>query len=113
MKYVLNYSYNIHDVKLFWSQAVPWVFYTPDLILDVQLKGSNLSLSCVLLMTKLIPIIFQHDPLVNIKKVDCSLLPPTQRSLEMNLLRTRYVTMLWSHADSPCPRNGLSPTDYG
>lgn len=31
----------------------------------------------------------------------------------MKLLRARYVTILWSHASTSCPGEGLSPTDYG
>ena len=60
-----------------------------------------------------IPIHFQEDQLANIKKVDCSLLPPSQKTLDMKLLRTRYITMLWSNAGKPNPGNGLSPTEYG
>lgn len=54
----------------------------------------------------------QTNPLANVKKIDCSLLPPSRRSLEMHLLRARYVTIIWLNASSACPAEGLSPTDY-
>ena len=47
------------------------------------------------------------------KKVDCSLLPPTTKTLEKKLLRTKYVAILWSHANTLCPADGLLQTDYG
>ena len=55
----------------------------------------------------------QANPLANVKKIDCSLLPPSRRSLEMHLLRARYVTIIWLNASQACPAEGLSPTDYG
>lgn len=60
-----------------------------------------------------IVIIYQEDPLSKIKKVDCSLLPPTLKTLEMKVLRTQYVTCMWTHAGTPCPTEGISPLDYG
>ena len=33
--------------------------------------------------------------------------------MDMKLLRARHVTILWSHASTSCPGEGLSPTDYG
>lgn len=58
-------------------------------------------------------IAFQSKPLANIRKIDCALLPPCQRTLEKKLQRAHYVTVLWSHANLACPDQGLSPTDYG
>ena len=56
---------------------------------------------------------FQENPLANIKRVDCALLPPSRRTLEMKIRRTQYVTALWTHAMTASPGDGLSPTDYG
>ena len=56
---------------------------------------------------------FQENPLANIKKIDCALLPPSRRALKKKLLRAHYVTILWSHADTSLPSQGLDPTDYG
>ena len=58
-------------------------------------------------------VILQDNPLANVKKIDSALLPPSQRTMEMKLLRARYVTILWSHASTSCPGEGLSPIDYG
>ena len=49
----------------------------------------------------------------NIKKVDCALLPPSRPTLQKKLQRAHYVTLLWSHAHTAFPAQGLSPTDYG
>lgn len=56
---------------------------------------------------------FQENPLANIKRVDCALLPPCRQTLEMKIHRTQYVTALWTHAMTTSPGDGLSPTDYG
>ena len=56
---------------------------------------------------------FQKNPLSNVRKIDCSLLPPTRSSLLMKLKRTLYVTKLWTRASEPNPTVGLSPSDFG
>lgn len=61
----------------------------------------------------ILAIAFQENPLANIKKIDCALLPPSLRTLEKKLQRAHYVTVLWSHANTASPDQGLSPTDYG
>ena len=60
-----------------------------------------------------IVIVFQEDPLSKVKKVYCSLLPPTLKTLEMKVFRTQYVIYVWTHAGTPCPTEGISPLDYG
>ncbi|XP_068240150.1 uncharacterized protein [Palaemon carinicauda] len=55
----------------------------------------------------------KENPLLHIKKVDCALLPPTRRTLEKKLLRAHYVTVLWSHANTKSPDQGLCAIDYG
>ena len=47
------------------------------------------------------------------KKIDCALLPPCKRSLEMKLRRSKYVAILWTQASSAYPMRHLSPVDYG
>lgn len=56
---------------------------------------------------------FQENPLAKIKRVDCALLPPCRRTLEIKVRRTQYVTSLWLHAGMASPGNSLSPTDFG
>lgn len=56
---------------------------------------------------------FQDKPLANIKRIDCTLLPPCRRTVDKKLQRAHYVTILWNHANLECPDQGLSPTDYG
>ncbi|XP_048869412.1 uncharacterized protein LOC125741923 isoform X1 [Brienomyrus brachyistius] len=55
----------------------------------------------------------KENPLANIKKVDCALLPPSRQTLKKKMMRAHYVTVLWSHANTASPDQGLSPTDYG
>lgn len=50
---------------------------------------------------------------MNVKKVDCALLPPCRATLRMKLLRAKYVTILWTHSSSATPGADLTPTDYG
>ncbi|XP_063047206.1 uncharacterized protein LOC134440965 [Engraulis encrasicolus] len=57
--------------------------------------------------------ISKESPLANVKRVDCALLPPSRRALEMHVLRARYVSIVWTLATLPCPTDGLSVTDYG
>ncbi|MPC70324.1 hypothetical protein E2C01_064568 [Portunus trituberculatus] len=61
----------------------------------------------------MIPQSLQKNPLHHIKKVDCALLPPSRRTLKKKLLRAHYVTVLWSHANTASPDQGLCATDYG
>ena len=56
---------------------------------------------------------FQNNPLANIKRIDCALLPPCRRTLQKKLQRAHYVTVLWNRADTAYPGQDLSPTDYG
>ena len=56
---------------------------------------------------------FQENPLANIKRIDCALLPPSRPTLEMKVRRAQYVAALWTHAVTASPGDGLSPTDYG
>jgi len=50
---------------------------------------------------------------VNVKKIDCALLPPCQKSLAKKIARTNYVSMLWGRATTANPAQGLDPLDYG
>ena len=58
-------------------------------------------------------IYFQENPLADIKKIDCALLPPSRRALTKKLQRAHYVTVLWRNANTVSPDQGLSPTDFG
>ncbi|KAG1684928.1 hypothetical protein GQR58_009264 [Nymphon striatum] len=55
----------------------------------------------------------QENPLANVKRVDCALLPPSRRTLQMKVLRAQYVAILWKNAATASPGNGLSPIEYG
>ena len=55
----------------------------------------------------------QDNPLANVKKVDCALLPPCLRSLEMKIRHIMYVARLWMCAWRAFPGENLSPADYG
>lgn len=56
---------------------------------------------------------FLRKLITNVKKLDCALLPPTRRTLEMKIRRAHYVTMLWTNATTATPLIGLEPYDYG
>lgn len=56
---------------------------------------------------------FQKDPLSNIKKVDCALLPPCAKSLWHKTQRAHYIGIIWGNADSKEPAHGLDPQKYG
>ena len=57
--------------------------------------------------------LIQDNPLANIKKVDCALLPPCRQTLEMKVRRTQYVATIWTRACDAYPAEGMSPVDYG
>lgn len=51
------------------------------------------------------------------KKLNCALLPPCRRSLQMKFRRATYIAVLWTNATKPIPVDfggvdGL-PTQYG
>ena len=54
-----------------------------------------------------------NNPLANVKRVDCALLPPCQRTLDMKVQRTKYVTTLWTEARTARPAAGMLPVEYG
>lgn len=64
-------------------------------------------------ISKCFALLFQHSPLANIKKIDCALLPPCRRTLEMKTRRAQYVTSIWTRASTANPSEGMIPVDYG
>ncbi|KAK3895072.1 hypothetical protein Pcinc_001168 [Petrolisthes cinctipes] len=54
-----------------------------------------------------------ENPLANIKRVDCALLPPTRQTLKMKIRRSQYVAALWRQATEASPGSGLRPSDFG
>jgi len=56
---------------------------------------------------------FQENPLANIKKIDCALLPPSQQTLRKKILRAQYVANLWRQANTAYPNQHMSPIHYG
>ena len=53
---------------------------------------------------------FHGNPLANIKRIDCDLLPHSRCTVEMKIQRTQYVLALWAHAMTASPGTGLSAT---
>ena len=53
------------------------------------------------------------NPLKNVKKINCSLLPPCSKTLYKKIKRAQYVSMVWTNATSANPTRNLDPTDYG
>ena len=47
------------------------------------------------------------------KKVDCGLLPPCQKVLELKVKRSHMIARLWFNADQPNPSMGLNPLNFG
>jgi len=56
---------------------------------------------------------FQENPLKNIRKVDCALLPPCSKTLSNKLRRAQYISRVWGRADSINPNRALDPEEYG
>ena len=48
-----------------------------------------------------------------LKKVDCSLLPPCKNVLRKKLARCQYVSRMWWNSDQPNPTEGLNPENHG
>ena len=48
-----------------------------------------------------------------LKKVNCSLLPPCSKVLNMKMKRALYLSSIWTKASGNEPSQGLSPVDYG
>ncbi|XP_041362193.1 uncharacterized protein LOC121378189 [Gigantopelta aegis] len=55
----------------------------------------------------------QENPLASVKKIDCTLLPPCARTLCNKTKRAHFVSIVWGHADSSHPDQGLDPLNYG
>ncbi|KAK6168800.1 hypothetical protein SNE40_019977 [Patella caerulea] len=48
-----------------------------------------------------------------IKKVDCALLPPCEKTVYSKLQRAHFVSIIWGRADSADPGHGLDPLQFG
>ncbi|KAG1650522.1 hypothetical protein GQR58_027928 [Nymphon striatum] len=53
------------------------------------------------------------NPLANIKKFDCALLPPCTKPLQNKIRRAHYVSITWGNAEASTPTDGLDPEKYG
>ncbi|KAG1670545.1 hypothetical protein GQR58_016805 [Nymphon striatum] len=53
------------------------------------------------------------NPLANIKKFDCALLPPCTKTLQNKIRRAHYVSITWGNAEASTPTDGLDPEKYG
>lgn len=51
--------------------------------------------------------------MANIKKLDCAMLPPCRKTLEMKIRRAQYVAMLWTNAAMTEPTAELIACEYG
>ena len=49
----------------------------------------------------------------SLKKVDCALLPPCNKTLYQKLKRANYISMVWSNAENANPVGELLPSDFG
>ena len=47
------------------------------------------------------------------KKVDCGLLPPCQKVLELKIKRSHMIARFWFNADQPNPSMGLNALNFG
>ena len=54
-----------------------------------------------------------ENPFENVKRIDCSLLPPCENTLKMQVLRAKYVSIVWAKADQRNPTDGLDPLQFG
>ena len=57
--------------------------------------------------------LWQNNPMANVKKVDCALLPPSLPSLKMHIKRANCAAILWANDHQPHPADGFFPEDYG
>ena len=48
-----------------------------------------------------------------LKKVDCGLLPPCQKVLQLKMQRSNMIARLWLNADQPNPSIDLDPLNFG
>ena len=48
----------------------------------------------------------------NVKKVNCAMLPPSEKSLSMKVKRSNLIAMMWNRADQLEPAEGLDPEDF-
>lgn len=55
----------------------------------------------------------EDSPLKNIKKIDCSLLPPCQSTLKMQVLRSQYAASIWGRSQQRDPTAELDPIRFG
>ena len=53
------------------------------------------------------------NPFDNVKRIDCSLLPPCEKTLQMQVLRAKYISILWTKSDQKNPTCDLDPLLYG
>ncbi|KAG1670714.1 hypothetical protein GQR58_016708 [Nymphon striatum] len=56
---------------------------------------------------------FMDNPLANIKKFDCALLPSCTKTLQNKIRRTHYVRIMWGNAEASTPTDGLDTEKYG
>ena len=49
----------------------------------------------------------------SLKKVDCALLPPCNKTPYQKLKRANYISMVWSNAENANPVGELLPSDFG
>ncbi|KAL5017668.1 hypothetical protein ScPMuIL_007257 [Solemya velum] len=55
--------------------------------------------------------VYQENLLANIKRIDCALLPPCRRALQMRIRWTQYFATLCRQAVTACPGDGWSQND--
>lgn len=58
-------------------------------------------------------VMFQESQISKVKRIDCALLPPCAKTLQNKLKRAHFISIIWGHADSAQPAQGLDPLNYG
>ena len=48
-----------------------------------------------------------------VKKINCSSLPPCEKVLDLHLQRANYIALMWRRAHTEQPTKGLHPLNYG
>ena len=64
-------------------------------------------------MKFVVALVSQENPMTNVKKVDCALIPPCAKTVYNKMQRAHFISILWGNADSAHPGHVLDPLNYG
>ena len=74
---------------------------------------SDLTEARYVMFNKMTGSVNQRNPLANVKRINCALLPPCTATLKKKIQRAQYLSILWHRADKQNPSDGLDPTQFG